>query len=278
LSITGAITFKVGFGSNCATVLTGGEVTIHTGKEKYTMTKCVPDMMVNNVIWGDKYLMWSGAVTITCSDNNFVANIRLSEESGRNLINGEILEGETNLYRLHGLAGQKAYIVDLSKQQPVGEGLEEGELFVDISNYKDNTIFHIPNEVQSPFSSLKLWRPVKEAIIKNDMAVADEEKKKIEADQRIRQRTRLETGAWKDAQYFHFSNKNPEEGLTEEEEVQRGTWEFKDNFTIDQDYTSSITREAEEIRAKIEAERALAEEEEEENSEPEEQDGACSVQ
>jgi len=244
------------------------------------MTKCVPEMMVNNVIWGEKYLMWSGAVTITCSDNRFVANIRLSEESGRNLINGEILEGETILYRLHGLAGQKAFIVDFLKQQPDGEGLEGGELFVDISNYKDNTILHIPQEVQSPFSSLKLWRPVKEAIIKNDMTVADEEKKKIEAEQRIRQRTRLETGAWKDSQYFQFSNKNPEVGLTEEEEVQRGTWEFKDNFSIDQDYTSSITREAEEIRAKIEADRALAEaeEEEEEDTEPEEQEGACSVQ
>jgi len=173
LSITGAVTFKVGFGSNCASVLTGGEVTIHTGDETYTMTKCVPDMMVNNVIWGEKYLIWHGAVTITCSKNNYVAQIRLSEENARNILEGEILEGENIIYKVTGHAGQKAFLTDAAKEDA------EEQLFVDISTYKDNTIIYLPEEVHTEFNSLKLWQPVKDAIIDNDLAVADEEKKKL---------------------------------------------------------------------------------------------------
>jgi len=124
--------------------------------------------------------------------------------------------------------------------------------------------------------------PVKEAIIKNDMTAADEEKKKIEADQRIRQKTRLATGAWKDAQFFQFHSKNNnEEVLTEEEELERGVWEFKNNFTIDQEYITSMIQEAEQLRAKREAERVETEEPE---PEPDSEDSAaesqdtCSVQ
>jgi len=109
--------------------------------------------------------------------------------------------------------------------------------------------------------------PVKESIIKNDLATADEQKKKIEADQRIRQRQRLDSGQWKDTQYFHFHEKHPPPEKTEEdeemddsqkqeEEISRGIWEFKDNFSIDQEYITSMLQESEQIRSKLEAERA----------------------
>eukprot|EP01123_Difflugia_compressa_P012585 TRINITY_DN543_c2_g1_i1.p1 TRINITY_DN543_c2_g1~~TRINITY_DN543_c2_g1_i1.p1 ORF type:complete len:439 (+),score=74.10 TRINITY_DN543_c2_g1_i1:120-1436(+) len=273
LSITGAITFKVGFGSNCASVTTGGEVTIHTGQETYTMTKCVPDMMVNNVIWGEKYLIWHGAITITCSDNDYVAKINLSEESVRNILEGKIYEGEKVIHILSGLAGEKAYIGDYHERKEVresnesDEGLEGHEddgghgrhggeqLFVDLSNYKDNTIIYLPTEVQSQFNSLKLWAPVKDAIIKYDLAVADEEKKKIEADQRNRQRERLLNDAWKDSQFFIFREKgDPIEGESQEEVLDRGAWNFKNNFSIDMQYITSVMEETDRIRAAAAAE------------------------
>jgi len=171
LSISGDVTFKVGFGSNCASVTTGGEVFIHTGDETYKMSKCVPDMMVNNVIWGDKYLMWHGLVVISCDKNNYVAKLRFSEEEYRNLFEGDIFDGETLLYHLSGFAGQKTFIKDVSKNET------EAKLFVDISTYKENNVLYPPEEVHDDFNSIKLWMPVKEAIIKNDMTLADEEKK-----------------------------------------------------------------------------------------------------
>jgi len=236
------------------------------------MTKCVPNMMVNNVIWGDKYLMWHGSVQISCSKNNYVANIRFSDVEHRNVIEGEILDGENVLYTLSGYAGQKTFIKDVSKNEP------EEKLFVDVSTYKENTISYLPEEVQNPFNSLKLWMPVKEAIIKNDMAVADEEKKKIEADQRIRQRTRLATSAWKDAQYFLFQASRHEENqvLTQEEELENGHWEFKNNFSIDQEYINSMLQEAEQIRIKKESEQAQDVDNDSDESPTEE--STCSVQ
>jgi len=182
--------------------------------------------------------------------NNYVAQIRLSEESARNIIDGEILDGENIIYKVSGYAGQKAFFTDVTK-----DGAEE-QLFVDISTYKDNTILQLPDEVQMEFDSLRLWHPVKEAIIRNDMVVADEEKKKIEADQRIRNKTRLSNGSWKDAQYFLFHSKKGEEELTEEEELERGVWEFKNNISVDLQYITSMQQEAEQIREKRAAEKA----------------------
>jgi len=137
------------------------------------MSKCVPDMMVNNVIWGEKYLMWHGTVAISCDKNNYVAKIRFSEEDYRNLVEGDIFDGETLIYHLSGFAGQKTYIKDISKNET------EEKLFVDISTFKESTVFYPPEEVRDEFNSIRLWMPVKEAIIKNDMAVADEEKRKL---------------------------------------------------------------------------------------------------
>jgi len=81
-------------------------------------------------------------------------------------------------------------------------------------------------------------------------------KKKIEAHQRIRQKARLADGTWKDAQYFLFHSKKGEEELTEEEELERGVWEFKNNISVDLQYITSMQQEAEQIREKRAAEKA----------------------
>jgi len=220
--------------------------------------------------------MWHGVVAISCSKNNYVAQIHLSEEDSRNVIEGEILDGGVIIYKLSGIAGKETVITDVTKEN------EEEREFVDISTYKDNPIVYLPEEVQSEFHSLRLWQNVKQAIIRNDMAAADEEKKKIEADQRIRQKTRLATGTWKDAQHFIFHSKKAEdEELTEEEELERGNWEFKQNISIDQEYITSMFKEAEQIRERRAAEKAsfvIDEVTDETDTPPEESNDTCSVQ
>jgi len=62
-------------------------------------------MMVNNVIWGDKYLMWQGSITITCPENGLWAEVDLREEDQHNLISGKIGKGDTELYTITGVAG-----------------------------------------------------------------------------------------------------------------------------------------------------------------------------
>jgi uncharacterized protein YlzI (FlbEa/FlbD family) len=35
--------------------------------EMYEMDKCLPDMTVKNVVFGKKYIVWEGDVTISCA-------------------------------------------------------------------------------------------------------------------------------------------------------------------------------------------------------------------
>jgi len=140
-------------------------------------------------------------------------------------------------------------------------------------------IQYLPEEVQSDLNSLKLWMPVKHAIIRNDMAGADEEKKKIEADQRMRQTIRRTEGTWKDAKHFIFRPKDniANQVLTEEEELEKGIWEFKNNFNVDREYVESALKEAEDIRAKKVAEKELYQQTHQQDKIHEHND-SCSVQ
>jgi len=107
-------------------------------------------------------------------------------------------------------------------------------------------------------------------------------KKRIEADQRVRQKNRLATNTWKDAQYFLFHSKKGEEELTEEEELERGVWEFKQNFSITPEYITSMLQEAEQIREKRAAEKATQPTDEvtdeTDDTPTEESNDTCSVQ
>ena len=66
--------FSVKFGGNSATVVTSGPAEVRLGSidETYHLTKTVPDMVINNVVWGKKYIMWVGAVRIECPDTGFI--------------------------------------------------------------------------------------------------------------------------------------------------------------------------------------------------------------
>lgn len=43
------------------------------GNEKYEFApKCIPDMMVRNVVIGTKYIMWDGEITMSCPSTGCV--------------------------------------------------------------------------------------------------------------------------------------------------------------------------------------------------------------
>jgi len=86
----------------------------------------------------------------------------------------------------------------------------------------------------------------------------------------MRQSIRKTEGTWKDAKYFIFRPKEPndntskdeeddedDDAIPEEEELEKGTWEFKNNFMIDKAFIESAYKEAEEIRLKKAAEKEL---------------------
>jgi len=281
LQLSGQVTFRVAFGTNYASVNTGGEIVIQTAKEKYQMSKCMPNMMVNNVIWGEKYLMWEGAVTITCVETGFSSRIVLKEEDHRNVISGQIFDKDnTVIYEISGVAGKQAFI-----EKPGGEKTE----LIDVSSCVENKIYYLPTAAQKPFSTLNVWVPVKDAIIKNDMPVADEEKKKIEADQRVRQAAKKAAGEMEKGNYFDFvqsstptlttdttttttttttdesqhNEENPEEHHAPAAHDIGGVWLFKDNFSIDDDFVQKMKEYEKEENIKkelLEASKANTEE------------------
>uniref|UniRef100_A0A6B2L1S1 Oxysterol-binding protein n=1 Tax=Arcella intermedia TaxID=1963864 RepID=A0A6B2L1S1_9EUKA len=216
ISISGNVGFKVGFGQNQVTVTTRGDVTIQTKFGTFKTSKCFPDMVVNNILWGEKYLVWKGIVHLSSTTSNFAAQLKFDEgEGGKTTIKGEVFEGEKVLLRLEGIAGGKTFIID---------DKNESQLFMDVSQYHENKIIYLPEEFQTPFNSLKVWEGVKKAIIANNMAVADEEKRTVENEQRKRNALLHESDAWMEREFFSFDPSDKNQPVLP---TSPGIWHFK---------------------------------------------------
>lgn len=67
------------FGKNYVSVTTAGAqyVTLaRFGGEKYEFApKCLPDMVVRNVVIGTKYIMWEGDITLSCPHTGCVSTL-----------------------------------------------------------------------------------------------------------------------------------------------------------------------------------------------------------
>jgi len=93
LEMMANISFTVKFGGNSASVETAGGCTVwptrtivqllfltkaflqlnlHKLNEHYKLSRCTADMLIRNVVWGTKYIMWVGTFTIECPDSGFV--------------------------------------------------------------------------------------------------------------------------------------------------------------------------------------------------------------
>jgi hypothetical protein len=79
------ISFGVKFGGNSAAVTLAGGVQIQSDKynEVYEMDKPLPDMSVKNVVFGKKYIVWEGDVTISCVSTGYSAIIKFKEDKGK---------------------------------------------------------------------------------------------------------------------------------------------------------------------------------------------------
>jgi len=260
-------------------------------------------MVVNNIIWGERYLMWTGNVEIVCPESGYHAHIELKEVSHRNLVWGKITKRNSNNnyspekstftstttssttttttttttistetsdfpefgYEISGVAGGKVYIYpsqspdatfDISGDE---DGSADKKLLFNMEDYTDNHIEYLPEEVQTELNSLKLWQPVKRAIIINDMNLADGEKKKVEQDQRRREAQRRATNTSKKGTYFTFNSTDPSKSETsfsedpdEDGDVvnldQGGHWAFLNNIVIDANYLKKIEEEVAKVR------------------------------
>jgi len=99
------------------------------------------------------------------------------------------------VYKLEGVCGQETRYWSPDSPNDI-------KVLIDNASLEESYIQYLPGNLRSELDSLRLWVPVANAIIKNNMDEADTEKKKIEADQRIRYQEKLNSVKKDEGAYF----------------------------------------------------------------------------
>eukprot|EP01122_Echinamoeba_exundans_P015715 TRINITY_DN759_c0_g1_i3.p1 TRINITY_DN759_c0_g1~~TRINITY_DN759_c0_g1_i3.p1 ORF type:complete len:365 (+),score=65.52 TRINITY_DN759_c0_g1_i3:605-1699(+) len=200
LDVWANISFSVKFGGNSATIATSGGASLkigNLGDELYEMSRCIPNMMVRNVVWGTKYIIWEGDLTMTCKKTGLEAHLVFSEaKKQENRVEGTIKNASTGeiLFNLAGVCGSEIFI------EPPSGG--DKRLLLDVSKEEYDCPKYLPESALTPMSSVAIWGPVNEAILKGDIAAADVAKQKIEAAQRAKRADRAAKGEEYEGQFF----------------------------------------------------------------------------
>lgn len=139
--------------------------------------------------------------------------MNFSEKSKQNLFKATVMHVDSPdaVYELSGVCGGPVYY-----QLPLQPNSKQ--LLIDASQEGPDNIYFLPREHQDPLASVQCWRKVYQAIIDNDMPVADKEKKIVEQDQRDRSKLRAEAGTLDRGLYFA---KGPDDG-----------WEFASDRSV----------------------------------------------
>eukprot|EP01128_Nolandella_sp_AFSM9_P010069 TRINITY_DN685_c0_g1_i1.p1 TRINITY_DN685_c0_g1~~TRINITY_DN685_c0_g1_i1.p1 ORF type:complete len:932 (+),score=257.28 TRINITY_DN685_c0_g1_i1:84-2798(+) len=219
LSLTCFPSFGVKFGTNSAGVTTAGAAKLVTPIDSYELTKSMPDMVVQNVIRGKRYISWTGEIEITCPDSGYVCRIKTVDKSKTNKLSGSIFkesDPDTILYNLEGVCGVSTSYFAPSKP-------DVKTLLIDHDNIEYPPIHYLHPKYRTRFESMEVWKNVNKAILDSDMKTADSEKKKVEAEQRVREAKKKEAGLMDQCYYF-----------VRDPDSLEANWEFRDNLEIRQ--------------------------------------------
>jgi hypothetical protein len=211
------VSFTVKFGGNQVTVATAGGLQLVSKRfnETYELTKCLPDMVVRNVVWGKKYIMWEGEVTMSCPQTGYTAFIKFKEKSSQNVVKGFIMKGDSDepLIEINGVAGERIMYHYVN-----GKDSTEPKVLLDLTREPSARIHYLPKSKLAPLSSVGVWEKVNKAIVDDNISLADKEKKVIEQAQRERAKARVEMNQEYQGYYFDMS---PD-----------GIWTYKNNMDL----------------------------------------------
>eukprot|EP01127_Copromyxa_protea_P008801 TRINITY_DN2027_c0_g1_i1.p1 TRINITY_DN2027_c0_g1~~TRINITY_DN2027_c0_g1_i1.p1 ORF type:complete len:420 (+),score=109.72 TRINITY_DN2027_c0_g1_i1:23-1261(+) len=245
IEVEGNLKFGVKFGGNHAAVTTAGPVKIKTQFGTFHLDKSVPNMIVQNVVWGVKYVMWSGDITLSCPETGYSATLTLSEvDPTHNRIEGKVTKNGEEVFEVYGQCGV------LVEVWPVGNEEKKTVLFTAEDNKLD-TLSYPPPSAQVETDSLALWKAASDAIIANDLYTADAEKIKVETAQRAREKGRKEAGLPYDAKFF----------INAEDDEESANWTFKNEITVNREFIEQLKKQKiaeDEERQKREAEAEAA--------------------
>jgi len=172
----GNIEFGVKFNGNSLTISTKGFTDIYVEEfdEMYEFDKPLPDMFVLNVVWGTRRTAWDGKARIFCKKSKLSCEIDFTEKTP-NSVFGSIKKEDQEIFKVEGFIGEKINAIN-------SEG--KSILLADLQSLKKANFKYAKPEEMNDKDSLKIWKKVNDAIIANDIPLADIEKKKIEDAQR----------------------------------------------------------------------------------------------
>jgi len=197
--------------------------------------------------------MWDGVIEMECPSTGYKVEMTLSEESEEiNRLVGKITKkneiGEEEIIRhLKGVTGKKTEIWKPNDEENVEE-------LYNFDNFVPPVLHYPQVECQTTMDSLKLWKPVADPIIRDDMWEADLAKKKIEQDQRVREKQREKAALEYKGVYFEHKLQSDGSML----------WVFNEKETINPEFLeklkSVVQKQEEETRLREEEEKRLREE------------------
>ncbi|EER30849.1 hypothetical protein CTRG_05301 [Candida tropicalis MYA-3404] len=179
-------------GNSSAAIMEGwGYVTL--GKwddEVYVMNQ--PNVYCRGILFGKMRMELGDHMIVKCEKNDFEADIEFKTKgfiSGTyDAIEGVIKDSKAGeeLFRISGKWNEIMYIKNIKSGKK--------EVLYDTSKTKKSMPKVRPLEEQWDFESRKLWKPTVDGLAQRNHELATEEKSKVENDQRIKAKKRLEDG------------------------------------------------------------------------------------
>ena len=207
------VEFGVQFHGNSVTVSTQGFGELKFGNgEVYCISKYIPDLKIENVVFGTKRQRWAGQWEVTCEKSGLGVCLNFSETKQNggwfgttsfvNDVTGfvwKLTDSErTPVATISGLAGEKLVL-----QRPKKPDLT----VLDFDTLTTQKMLFLPPNLRPPNDSLRTWEDVTKAIVKDDLKKADQAKSRIEDHHRkLKKQMEHNEESYK-RKYFFFDEK-----------------------------------------------------------------------
>jgi len=196
------VSFSTKYYGNSAGVASSGKELVHLRNfdEVYCFSKCMPDIMIRNMILGTKRIAWEGETILSCEKTGLKAVFHYKEEGWHciNVVKGYIVnlsEPDKKLYTFDGPCGEDINLVDPTTKKKI-------EVLMESSKLTRISLHYLPRDKWSEHNSLRVWDQLSRAIERDDMYQADVAKRAVEDEQRKRKNE----GKSLEPQYFKFSD------------------------------------------------------------------------
>jgi len=129
---------------------------------------------------------WTGNISIACPKSNI--SVPLTFHKNKNIITvvGKIIKNDIEIFELKGNWRDEALFA-LPLQTDTNENNEVNPILICDPELREKSEIEYPETLKvAELNTFKIWGLVTEGIVKNDMTLSDNEKQRIEAEQRKR--------------------------------------------------------------------------------------------